>query len=98
MSLKWPSKDPDEVLDYGIDWAGTAGKPGPLYGLTDVISNSLWIVPNDITKEQDSYNNTSTTIWLSGGITGEIYAITNRITTSGGRVFDQTVKLSMKDH
>ena len=21
MSLKWPNKDPDEILDYSIDWA-----------------------------------------------------------------------------
>ena len=28
----WAYKDPDEILDYGIDWLGTAADPGRLYG------------------------------------------------------------------
>jgi hypothetical protein len=98
MSLKWPSKDPDEVLDYKLDWLGTASDPGPLYGLSDIISNSLWVLPSGISKESDTHDDGSTTIWLSGGSAGETYQILNRITTADGRVFDQTVKLPMKDH
>ncbi len=96
MSLKWPFKDPDEVLDYRIDWLGTASDPGPMYGESDTISDSLWVVPAGISKESDSHDDGSVTIWLSGGTVGETYEILNRITTTDGRVFDQTVKLKVK--
>lgn len=96
-SLSWPAKDPDEVLDYRLDWLGTPSKPGPLYGLDDQISNSLWVVPPGLTSEIETSDNGSSTIWLSGGATGESYNILNRITTSAGRTMDQTVLLAIKD-
>lgn len=94
MSLKWPNKDPDEILDYEIDWIGTASAPGRTYG--DEITSSLWIVPSGITHETDSFTVGTTTIWLSGGTEGETYLILNRIETLGGRTMDQTVKLKIK--
>ena len=96
MSLKWPFKDPDEVLDYRLDWLGTAAEPGPLFDLGDTISNSLWVVPAGITSESETNDDGSVTIWLSGGAIGENYEILNRITTVDGRVFDQTVKIKVK--
>lgn len=98
MPLRWPTKDPDEVLDYQIDWLGDASERGPLYGLDDAIANSLWVVPAGITKESDVFDDGSVTIWLSGGTAGETYELLNRITTDDGRVFDQTVKIKVKVH
>ncbi len=96
MSKKWPFKDPDEVLDYEIDWYGTAVEPGRLYGSTDTIDTSLWVTPSGITKDSDDQTGTTTTIWLSGGTLGETYEILNRVVTAGGRTMDQTVKLKIK--
>jgi hypothetical protein len=86
--LKWPFKDPDEVLDYGIDW--TARLAG------DTIQTSTWIIPAGITKVSDSSTSTSTEIWLSGGAIGASLQITNRVVTSGGRTMDQSVTLLIK--
>lgn len=97
MKLRWPFKDPDEVLDYRLDWLGTSSKPGPLYDSDDTISNSLWVVPAGISKESDINDGGSTTIWLSGGTAGETYEILNRITTAGGRTMDQTIELVVMD-
>ncbi len=97
MSLRWPKKDPDEVLDYVLDWLGTSSQPGPLYGADDTISNSLWVVPAGISKESDTFDDGTVTIWLSGGTVGETYEFLNRITTADGRVFDQTVKIYVKE-
>ena len=36
MSLKWPNKDPDEILDYSIDWSRFLG--------TDTIDSVTWFV------------------------------------------------------
>jgi hypothetical protein len=86
--IVWPHKDPDEVLDFGIDWSVL------LEG--DTISTSEWIVPAGITKDSDSYSTASTTIWLSGGESGQLYALTNRVTTAGARSMDETVSLRVK--
>ena len=89
MVLSWPYKDPDEVLDYQLDWmARLAG---------DTIASSTWIVPNGITKNSDSKTETTTTIWLSGGTIGASLSITNRIKTAGGRTMDQSVSLKIKE-
>ena len=90
MALSWTApKDPDEIKDYGIDYA--------LLLLTDTISTSTWTLPSAITKNSDSHTTTTTTIWLSGGTAGTSYALLNRIVTLGGRTYDRTVKLKMKN-
>lgn len=88
MSLKWPFKDPDEVLDYGIDW--TARLAG------DTIATSTWIVPDGIMNVSNSFTATSTEIWLSGGTIGAALKITNRVVTNGGRKMDQSVNISIR--
>lgn len=88
MSLSWPFKDPDEVLDYEIDWSARL--------LTDTIVTSTWVVPTGLTEDSTENTTTTTTVWLSGGTTGEVYEVLNRVVTAGGRTMDQTVKLKVK--
>lgn len=88
MTLAWDPKDPDEVLDYVINWATR------LAG--DTIADSTWTLPAGITKESDTFSASTTTIWLSGGTLNETYQVLNRIETTGGRTMDQTVKLRLK--
>lgn len=88
MALTWPFKDPNEVLDYSVDWSARLG--------SDTISASTWVVPSGITKNSDSNTTTATTIWLSGGTEGDSYSLVNRVVTAGGRTFDQTIKLKVK--
>lgn len=54
MALTWPDKDPDEVLDYQLDWGTRLG--------TDTIVTSTWVVPTGITKNSDTHLTTTTTI------------------------------------
>jgi hypothetical protein len=88
MSLSWPFKDPDEVLDYEIDW--TARLAG------DTISASTWIVPDGITKNSDTFTATSALVWLSAGVEGASLLLVNRVVTAGGRTMDQSVALKIK--
>jgi len=87
MPLTWPAKDPDEVLDYEIDW--TARLAG------DTITSSAWTAPDGIIKTDESNTTTTATIWLSGGTDGETYSILNRVVTAGGRTMDQTVTIKI---
>lgn len=92
---KWPTpKDPDEVLDYEIDWSTRL--VGNTTGSNDVIVTSTWTVPTGITMDDENFDDTSTVIWLSGGTEGQTYEFLNRITTRDGRTLDQSVKLPVK--
>jgi len=82
-------KDPDAILDYQIDWSSW------LDG--DVISESSWPeVQDGITKESDSHDDSTVTIWISGGILGKKLKAVNRIITVGGRTDDRTIYFNIK--
>lgn len=90
----WAKKDPNEKKDYGFNWAGTIDDPGIAYG--DPITASTWDVPSPLVKFSDNFSNGATTIWLTGGVDGETYILTNHVTTSGGRNYDESIKLRCK--
>lgn len=96
MALTWPPKDPDEVLDYVMNWLGSSNEPGPLLLANDTISTSTWTIPSGITKNSDSHTATTTTVWLSGGMLGATYEMNNRIVTVGGRTMDQSVRIKIR--
>lgn len=84
-------KDPDAVLDYKMDWSA------PLAESEDTIASSQWIADTGITIDSQGNDSTTATVWLSGGTAGQEYAVTNRITTSAGRVDDRTILLIVVD-
>ena len=86
---KWSPKDPDEILDYNIDWSPRLTTP-------DTIASSEWFVPDGLVNENDGMEAATTTIWLSSGTLNDKYEILNRITTLEGRTMDQTVTLQIK--
>lgn len=92
--LRWPAKDPDEVLDYAIDWERR------LDG--DTISGAAsWSIEPSGSLAKDtsapgsgqSETDTTTTIWLKDGTAGQAYDVTCRITTAGGRTMEETARL-----
>lgn len=81
-------KDPAAVLDYSVDWSDW------LNG--DTIQASEWTVPDGLTVEGvPGHTDTTTTIWLAGGVLGEMYTLINQITTSGGRTDERRVFVQM---
>jgi hypothetical protein len=94
--LAWPAKDPNDVLDYSLDWRTYRLVVG------DNISASTWFTdstgsPPDLTMDSDNFDADVTTVWLSGGVAGTTYIVTNRVTTDAGRSMDQSVKLKVKE-
>ncbi|MBI4904403.1 MAG: hypothetical protein HY820_45690 [Acidobacteria bacterium] len=83
------TKDPNAVLDYSLDWTRW------LNG--DAIATSEWIVPDGLVKVTDSRTTKLATIWLSGGLAGQSYTITNRITTTGGRTEDRSFAVKVEE-
>lgn len=89
--LMWDNKDPNEILDYQINW--TAQVPGD-----DTIATSNWTITGSDTLAEQSKSivGKSTIIWLTGGEDGELAVLTNRIVTTDGRTIDQSVELRIK--
>lgn len=85
------NKDPNAVLDYGLDWTEWLGE--------DIITGSVWeIAPAaELTVGNKSFTNLKTTVWLSGGEAGKSYTVTNRISTSGGRTEDKSFRVTCKE-
>jgi hypothetical protein len=85
------TKTPDEIKDYSLDWSKDLG--------TDTIPNSsdsVWTIsPTGVSVTQNSVasNSTLTTVWLSGGIVGQVYEIKNAITTAAGRELTKVFRL-----
>lgn len=87
----WPNKDPNEVLDYQVDWGTNILQAG------ETIITSVFLVESgDVTIDSDDVVGGLTTVWLSGGTDGTRCKITNRITTSDGRVYDRTRTLRIR--
>jgi len=83
-------KDPDAVLDYKKDWSNWLG--------TDTITNSIWFADSDdITIDSSNHDTQEAVVWLSGGTVGEGYMVTNRITTTQGRINDSSIIIIIKE-
>ncbi len=91
MTIKPFIKRPNERQFYSIDWTDDG-----FLAEDETISSSLWTVPVGLTQhESDSIDseNIVTTIWIDGGEHGQEYLITNKITTSLGRIAEGAVKI-----
>jgi hypothetical protein len=90
MSLKFQTpKDPDEFLDYTIDWTDRMAR-------SDTIDEANVItVGAEVSNVSVSGN--VVTVWLSGGNSGSTANVQCTITTSGGRIMQQTVLLKIVD-
>ena len=83
-------KDPQAVLDYGFDWSDWLA-------VGETVSTSSWAVEAGITKDSDTNDSTTTTIWLSGGTAGEDYTVTNTIVTSASRTDERSIIVFVRE-
>jgi hypothetical protein len=89
------SKDPNAIIDYTVRWRDWMASG-------DAIQSSEWILPTNSTlvKVSEAFIATGTfdaIIFLASGTVGQIYQITNRITTTGGRQNDQTISILIEE-
>jgi hypothetical protein len=105
MSLKWPNKDPDEILDYSIDWSRFLGNA--------TISSFTWFVDdengvktelvnsgplvNGIQLISSTNTNTVTTAYIGSGTENVLYKFTCQITNSNGLVVERSVRLRVRN-
>lgn len=104
MALKWPNKDPDEQLDYSIDWSR--------YLDTETISSVTWKINNAAGTKQTwepttvvnglqyisaSNSDTVASIELGLGTANKNYTIYCQITTSGGVTTERKISLRVRE-
>lgn len=86
MALNWPSKSPNERLDYTINWQNQLG--------TDTITASSWTISDaSLVTDNNTFAPKTATIWLLSGTPNDTYTVTNTITTAGGRIYVQAVNI-----
>lgn len=89
LTLATFGKDPEDIIDYTVNWANVLGE--------DTINTSTWEVEEGtVTVDSNSFTDTTTTVWVSGGVLSEKTILRNQITTDGGRTMDQSVVLRVR--
>lgn len=92
-------KDPDATLDFTRDWSEWLSED-------EAIATSEWIITGpdgELTEGTSTYestlDDTTTTIWLTGGTPNEQYQVTNRVTTDSvpPRIDDRTFILFIQE-
>ena len=91
MPFCWPTKDPDDVLDYAFDWSKW------LDGDTIGASSFDLVVPAGLVIDSQSNTASVSTVWLSGGIDGQQGQVRCRIVTAGGRTRDATATINIAE-
>lgn len=83
-------KDPAATLPYGWDWSAwlEAG---------DTITAAAVTVPAGLTEEAETHDDTTVTVWLSGGTVNENYTVTCQITTDGGMTDQRSIRIQVRD-
>ena len=113
MSFRWPVKDPDETLDYSVDWSRFLGSA--------TISSVVWsvqtseigkttlaagqtlttasssAVTDSIQNVSQTNTNTVATINIGGGVLNREYTFTCAVTDSNARVAERTIKLVIRE-
>ena len=85
------TKDPDGIIDYTVRWTSWLSSG-------DTILSSSWALPSgDLVAVSETRTNTDAIIFLASGTVGQIYPVTNRITTNDGRQNDQTISILIEE-
>lgn len=91
-TLRWPAKDPADILDYQFDIApALAGNDGDAISTIDVL-----ITPandGDLALVSSAADGTRAVLWFQGGMPSIVYNVTVMIGTETGRLISRSVLL-----
>lgn len=99
MPFRRFTQDPNARLSYRHDWAAPDSEGGPWLDDGDTIVASTWACddPALILEDGDIISGTQTVIFISGGVLGQTYVVTNHITTNlGPLIDDRSIRIRIK--
>ena len=100
MSLKWPDKDPDDQLDYSVNWLPALDKDTiasivrKIYdddGVLQTWSNGQTV--NGLQLVSRTNTDTVATIYLGGGTAFTTYKVVCRMTANDATIREQEVRI-----
>jgi hypothetical protein len=105
MSYRWPNKDPDETLDYSIDWSRFLGAGITIVSVQWFVDNASGVktpigngqIVNSIQNVSQTNTPTVATINIGSGINNIEYKFYCRVTDSSGSQAERVVKLRIKE-
>ena len=80
---------PNASLDYGFDWSSWLATD-------ETISTSVWVVDLPLVASLEQNVSGVTSLFVTGGVVGKMYKVSNTITTSLTRTDTRTIKLSCR--
>ena len=104
MSFRWANKDPDEILDYSVDWSRWLGV-ATISSVTWYVDNSSGVktaitagsTVNGIQNVAQTISGAVATINLGLGTNNTEYKFTCSITDSTGNVVERVIRLRVKE-
>ena len=106
MSLKWPSKDPDETVDFSMDWSRYLNDQATIDTVTWFVNNSSGVktqftsngqIINNIQFVGSSKTDTVATINVGLGTNNLKYKFSCQIRDTSGTIAERTVTLPIKE-
>lgn len=105
MSFRWPNKDPDEQLDYSVDWSRFLGSSVTISSVQWYVDNSSGAktainageTVNGIQNVSQTSTSTVATINIGSGTVNIDYKFYCRITDSSGSQAERVIKLRIKE-
>lgn len=106
MAYKWPDKDPDETLDFSVDWSR--------FIPNKTLAAANWFI-KDADGTKQSVSNADTvdglqfvapslaaddkvaTARFANGTVGKTYLVTCSITTGDGLTFERNISLRIRE-
>src|SRR4051812_45904204 len=90
--LRWPAKDPADVLDYQFDIApALTGNDGDSISTLDVMISPS--DPGDLSLASAAADGMRAVLWLEGGRSGTTYTVTITLGTDAGRTLSRSILL-----
>lgn len=104
MSFKWANKDPDEILDYSVDWSRFLGA-ATISSIQWSVDNASGVktslpagaVVNNIQNVAQTNTNTVATINIGLGTLNEEYKFYCRMIDNSGSIAERVIKLRIKE-
>lgn len=92
LPLRWPPKDPGDVLDYQLDISpALAGNDGDAIATLDVLITPANV--GDLSLVSATADGARAVLWLQGGQAGTTYSVTLTISTEAGRLLARSISL-----
>lgn len=105
MSLKWPSKDPDETVDYSVDWSRYLNDQANIDTVTWFVNDSSGVktrieageIVNNLQLVGVSNTTTVATANLGLGTNNTKYKLHCQILDTSGTIAERVITLPIKE-